>query len=336
MSMRTGMKRTILGACVIASAALAATQASAAVVFSDNFTTSNVNTAPGTPTATSTTYEIAATKNAPAATISGGHYKFGLASTSSAFVETQARFASTPVTLSSVGDFIDLNIGFTDTSGVLAASGASASLNVGLYNTGGVAPLTGLDQTGLSAGTTFNRGGAQLWQGYMGRVLQNASGAGVTTRNQQNAVTDSTGNDNNGNQDLVFNGAGTGTYKNPTGTTIGSNTTSVLGLTAGSSYTLDYKVTMTNPGELTFDYNILDSSSNNIFTATRVATGGNVITSSFDGLALGYRYAGASGDPASGLDLTSLSVSSNVTVPEPASLALLALGAVPLVRRKRA
>src|SRR3954471_2448129 len=101
----------------LAVAGLAASSASAAVVFSDSFTTSNVNTAAGTPTATSTTYEIAATKNAPAATVSGGHFKFGLPSTSSAFVEAEARFASTPVTLNSVGDFVDLNIGFTDTSG---------------------------------------------------------------------------------------------------------------------------------------------------------------------------------------------------------------------------
>jgi hypothetical protein len=284
----------------------------------------------------STGYTVAATKNTPAQSFSSGHYSFGLPSTSSAFVETQAKFTGSPVSLGSLGDYINLSITFTDTSGVLAASGANGSLNVGLYNSGGVAPLSTLSQSGLSAATTSNHGGAQLWQGYMGRILQSGT-AGIYTRNQQNLVTDGTGNDNNGNQDLVFNGAGTGTYKNPTGTALGTQA-SAVGLTAGSQYTLNYRITMSAENQLTIAYDLYsgaDTTGTSLFSESANASGANLLTTSFDGLALGWRYAGVTGDPASSLDLNHVLITAVSTVPEPSSFAFFSLGVIglPLARR---
>ncbi|HLP75938.1 MAG TPA: PEP-CTERM sorting domain-containing protein [Candidatus Paceibacterota bacterium] len=284
-----------------------------------------------------TGYTIAATKNAPAPSFASGHYTYGLPSTSSAFVETQARFTGTPVSLASSGDYINLRITFVDTSGVLAASGANGSLNVGLYNTGGVDPLSTLAASGLSAATTYNRGGAQLWQGYMGRVLQSGT-AGIYTRSQQNAVTDGTGNDNNGNQDLLFTGAGTGTYKNPTGTPLGTQTAAVS-LTAGSQYTLNYRITLSAPDQLTLAYDLYsgaDTTGTSLFSQSATASGANLLTTSFDGLALGWRYAGTTGDPASSLDLNQVLVTASVSaVPEPSSFTLFGLGllGLPMMRR---
>ena len=297
-------------------------------IFNDNFSSSTVGTTPGTPTSTSTGYIVASTKNAPAASISGGHYTFGLPATSSAFVETQARFGDSSVTLSGVGDYINMTVVFTDTAGILLSGKTSSTLNVGLYDTGGVSPLTGLDQSGLSAATTANHGGAQLWQGYMGRVFQSGT-AGIYLRNQQNLVTDGTGNDNNGNQDLVFNGAGTGTYKNPSGSALGT-LASAVSLTEGNQYTLNYRITMSDVGQLTIAYDLYDgvgTSGTSLFSESANATGANVLTTTFDGLAIGYRYAGVTGDPASTIDLNSILITAMATpVPEPSSMALACLG----------
>lgn len=283
-----------------------------------------------------TGYVIASTKSAPAPDFTGNHFTFGLPSTSSAFVETQARFTGSPVSLAGVGDYINLQITFNDVSGVLAASGGSATLNVGLYNTGGVNPLDTLRSSGLSSATTYNRDGAQLWQGYMGRVFQSGT-AGIYTRNQQNAVTDGTGNDNNGNQDLLFNGAGTGTYKNPAGTMLGTQS-STVGLTAGNDYTLNYRITKTADGELTIMYDLYDgvgTGGTSLFSESATATGANVLTTDIDGLAFGYRYAGTTGDPASSLSISKILITAANPVPEPSVMTLIGLGLIslPLVRR---
>jgi hypothetical protein len=323
------MNRILLSIAVTAIAAPLAAYGQT-TVFNDDFSSSTVNVAPGTPTANSTGYITASTKNTPAAPMATGHYTINQAATSSAFMETQARFASSPVSLSTVGDYINLTVVFTDTSGILLSGKTSSTLNVGLYNTGGVNPLTGLDQSGLSAATTSNRGGAQLWQGYMGRIFQSGT-SGIYTRSQQNAVTDSTGNDNNGNQDLLFSGAGTGTYKNPTGAALGTLGAPDVALTQGNQYTINYRLTLSAANTLTIAYDLYDgvgTGGASLFSESADATGANLLTTSFDGLGLGYRYAGSSGDPASKIDLNSIVITTTAPVPEPGTLALVGLGAL--------
>jgi hypothetical protein len=306
-------------------------------VFNDNFSSSTVDAAsPAAPTPTSTDYEIASTKNAPTPSIASGHFSFGLPSTTSGFVEAQALFSSTPVALS-VGDYLELTVIFTDTAGILSSSGnASASLNVGLYNSGGVAPLAGgvLLSSGLSSATTYATGGVQLWRGYVGRILESGNNS-VFTRPFQNAGTDSSTN-NNGNQDLLFNGAGTGTYKNPTGTQIGSSLSATTPLTAGSTYTLDYVLTLTAPNTLAISNNLYSGAgvngANLMFSQTVVDT--NPLTNSFDGLALGWRFTAGSG-AASSIDVNSISVLTTAPVPEPGTIALGGLGALGFLAARR-
>lgn len=302
------------------------------VVFSDTFGAgSTLNQTPTGPTAFSADYEVASTKNATSMSINPGHLTFGLPSTSSGFVELQARFGAAPTTLG-VGDYIRMTGTFVDTAGILMSGKANSSLVVGLYNSGGVDPLTGLQASGLSASSNYNRGGAQLWAGYDSRILQSGS-AQTATRPQQNG---GTVNDNNGNQDLLFNGAGTGTYKNPTGASLGSQTATVA-LTAGSTYTFDYMLTLTAANTLSIAYNLYDGAGTggaNLFSMTSTALDANVLTTTFDGLAIGYRFSGASGDPASSIDLNSITIMAGA-VPEPtvAALALGGFGLMLLFRR---
>lgn len=309
-------------------------------IFSDDFSSSTVNVTPGTPTATSTGYITASSKNAPASSMSAGHYTINQAATSSAFMETQARFGSSPVSLSTVGNYINMMVVFTDTSGILASGKANSTLNVGLFNSDGVNPLTGLNSSGLSGATTFNRGGAQLWQGYMGRIFQSGT-SGIYLRNQQNAVTDSTGNDNNGNQDLLFDGAGTGTYKNPTGAALGTVAAPDVALAQGNQYTINYRLTLSAADTITIAYDLYDgvgTGGTSLFGESVDAAGANILTTSVDGLAIGYRYAGVTGDPASSIDLNSIIITTTAMVPEPGTLALAGLGMLGMVgmyRRQR-
>ena len=125
-------------------------------VFTDHFssgsTTNGISIPGGTPTASSTSYDIAspktATNLAPA-----GHLKIGLsAATGSGYFEAQALFAGTPVTLATVGDYINFSYTFTNSANLLAG-GIKSAIFIGLYNSGGVAPLTNLANAGLYSAT---------------------------------------------------------------------------------------------------------------------------------------------------------------------------------------
>ena len=93
-------------------------------VFSDTFSSSTMNSAsPAAPTATTTDYAVLSGKNATGSSIGASDLKLTMLSTTSGFVEAQARFATTPLTLAATGDYIQLRATFTATAGILAGPG---------------------------------------------------------------------------------------------------------------------------------------------------------------------------------------------------------------------
>lgn len=301
----------------------------AVTVFSDDFSSSTLNVAPSTPTANSTTYEIASTK-ATTSTIAPGHLAIGMASTSSGFVEAQALFAATPVTLATVGDYIEFTLTFTNTTQI--SGGTSSFLYMGLYNSGGTAPLPGvLTNSALTtaSGSPYATGGVQLWQGYVAKPAYNTANGNIVTRPMQNGP-----GTTSANQDLVANNVGGGAYNNPAGVNLGT-TLSSLTLAAGGQYTMQLRLTLSGVNSLDITNLVYDGNGNVVFNQGKTASGANFLTNSFDGLAFGWRFNGAAAPSA--LDVNSILVTTNV-VPEP-STALLALGglgmAVYTVSRRR-
>ena len=305
----------------------------AAVVFSDTFGSSSLNPASyPTPTATSAGYTVASTKAATSA-LSAGDLRLAMGATTSGFVETQARFASTPVALTATGDFIQLTATFTDTSNILAGGTASA-IYAGLYNTGGNNPAVGLQASGLTAtaGSSFATGNGANFQGYVGRVVgSTGTGNQIYTRPLQNGA-----GTTSANQELLGNNAGGGLYNNPAGTNVGSSATSAVTLTNGSIYTSDVIITLNADGTETIVstlYSGAGTGGTALATQTGTTVAGTTLATSFDGLALGYRQSGTS--LATQVDYSAITVTTG-SAPEPASLALLALGGGALIRRRRA
>jgi hypothetical protein len=293
-------------------------------VFNDTFTTGGSVLNPSsypTPTASTTGYDIASTKNTTGMAIGSGKLTFGMAATTSGFVEAQARFATTPVALTNANDFIRMTVVFKDSNNLLGG-GASSSLAFGLYNAGGANPINGLALAGLNttAGSSFATGNAQLWQGYVAQIRANTGNNTLLTRPVQNGA-----GTTSANQDLLGNAAGGGLYNNPAGATIGGNTASTATLTNGNSYTYTLLLTFNGTG-IKIDqnlYNGVGTGGTNLATQTNTATGANLLTQSFDGLAVGYRQSGTSVITA--IELNSILIERNdvmVDVPEASALAM--------------
>jgi hypothetical protein len=320
----------------IAGVTLAVHAAGAAVVFQDTFGSSTLNGA-SNPTATSTSYDVASTKNqSPAASIAAGHLKLGMASSGSAVEEAQALFTTAPVVLITPGDSIQYALTFTDTTGLLAG-GTSSVIYVGLYDSGGNLPAVGLQSTGLNttSASTFSTGNAALWQGYSTRIAQSGGTNQVYTRPQQIGTGTASAN-----QDLVGNGAGGGLYNNPAGALIGGNGfASTVTLTAASVYTDALTITLNADGTLELSSNLFagaGTGGTNLATETVSSQAASTIATSFDGLAFGWRQSGTS--IATGMDVNAITVSANIQpVPEPAAIVGLGVPAVlGSARRRRA
>ena len=260
------------------------------VVFNDAITGDSLEPAnyPAV-TATTTGWEIASSKAAPAPT-NGSGLQFNMVSTSSGFIESQALFApaAAPVQLLP-GTFIELTGVFTPTNVMVHASDV---LNVGLFNAGSSGPLNGMQNSGLSStATTLASGGAAGWQGYNAYIAFTAGTSKMDTRAAQTST-------NNTNQDLVVGPQSTTAgYDAPAPASIIQSTAAVAALVNGNTYTLDYKLSLAANGTtLTATYNIYNgagitgSGANTLVTGyTGTISGATLLTTAFNGMSLGWR-----------------------------------------------
>jgi hypothetical protein len=338
MKIRNQLVVTVATIVAVSAWALFSQPASAQVIFNDTFTSGNSTVdavSPAAPTAVSTDYEVASSKNttnsvgAQLCNITTGdlHLTLTTATTSGA-EEIQALFTSSPVNLVQLNQYVELAITFTNTSGV--CPGGASTLNIGLYNSGGVAPLSGgvLAISGLNGNSPspYTNNGAQLWNGVVG--LMNVGG-----NSQVNARPPQTGlGQTSANQDLLFNGAFTGAYNNPKGGTQHSQTTSGLGLADGQQYTDVMVVQLVSSGLLISNqfYSGTATSGPALFAIGNISNG--VTSASFDSLAFGYYIKSTNSLPV--CDISEVIV----TIPEPSTFMLLAAGLATmagLVSRRR-
>jgi hypothetical protein len=281
------------------------------VIFNDTFGSSTLNgtsTPGGTPSASSTSYDVASTKAATTGpAISSDRLKLSLnGATTGGYVELQAIFASTPIQLANVGDSINMTITFTNSAGTLLAGGAKSQIDVGLFNSGGTAPLAGsLNSSGLSTATTYASGGCKGWQGYVAMINYINSASTIYTRPVQTGTTSA-------NQDLLFSGAGSGLFTAPKGTQIGSSVTSAVTLTTGAKYTLSYTILLSAPGTISITNNLYDANGN--LLSNQGGTTGAAYTytnydNKYDGLSIGIANSGTSYNPQ--MDISQITISTN-------------------------
>ena len=286
-----------------------------------------------TPSATSTNYDVASSKQATASSLSSGNpLKLVMASTSSGINETQALFTSTPVQLTAIGDSVEITATFTNTAGL--NQNASSAAYIGLYNSGGNAPFNNLEngsstnntQTGLvNTQINDNTGGVQNWLGYEADYF----GGQATKVFSRPAQATST---NNVDQALV----GDAQTGGPTGTqaTYTSQNNTETTLTIGNTYTDELLITLSAAGTYTLTealYNGASDTGTQVGTNT-VGTLGALPSGGFDGMAIGYRE---SDSLSSEMDVSTVEVTTNTAVPEPASVGILSLVALGLARRRR-
>jgi autotransporter-associated beta strand protein len=266
-------------------------------VFSDTFGSSTLNQANafpgGTPTASSTSYTAASPKNVTSTSVGAGHLLLITPSTSSANSEVQALFTKYPVSLASVGDYVELTYTFTDRTNQLNNVGGNGSgFHMGLYNSGGVPPLGGtiLWNSGMGSAQTAYIGGASNWVGDVALMnfSQTAGTASLLVTRPVQAIAQ------NLDQELLYND------NNPKGVTLASVTPAAPYpfpvLTIGSQYTAQLRITLSDVGILTISnglYAGVGTGGTLLFSNVAASvTGANLLTTNFDGLALGYRATG--------------------------------------------
>jgi pectin methylesterase-like acyl-CoA thioesterase len=283
------------------------------VIFTDTFSSSTTNgtsTPGGTPTASSTSYDLASTKDGRTCSIGAGKFTVKLAGgTTAGYIEAQAIFASTPVQLVNIGDSITLTVAFTNSVGTLLAGGSGSLICAGLYYSGSPSalPVAGsLVNTGLGSGVTFTNGFCQNWQGYVSQLASNTLTSKVYTRTNQGAL-------NNANQDLLFSGSGTGLYNTPGGAQLGANFTGGPTLVSGAKYTLSFTILLTAVGQVAVTNSLFDVNGSLICTYGGTSSGGATFINNgnyFDGLAIGVANKGTSFNPS--IDISQIQITKNV------------------------
>ncbi len=306
------MKRVLISYIALTLLAGAPLAPAATIFFSDNFSNGSTlnDLAPAEPTINSASYQLSSSKSwNPAPTLTSGDLKFGIATTTGGGIEVQALFTTNPVALVLPGDYIRMTVTFTNTAGLLTAAGL---WGFGLYNGAQVAPLAGgLNATALNSATDKVAGGVQNWQGYWGQRGYTGENSRIVRRLAQ-----TTGVDNR-NQNLTSTGSGSQSYASPAGATVGSQSTAPSGaLVVGNTYTVVLRIDLISDGTLAITntyYDGPDTTGTVVSTFGAEATGANFFTSSFDGLAIGWR-ARANTTGGTVMDITSITVDGSATV----------------------
>jgi autotransporter-associated beta strand protein len=307
------MKRSLKSpiSCVALLAALASTSP-ATVFFSDSFTNgSSINSVtPALPTTNATAYQLSSSKVwLPTPSITPNQLTFGIGSTTGGGVELQALFTTNPVALVAVGDFVRLTVTFTNVAGLLTVNGP---LGFGLYNGSQVAPIAGgLNGTALNSASDKASGGVKDWQGYWGQRLYTGEGSSRIVRRLAQ-----TGADNR-NQNLTSTGSSSQSYGNPAGSTVGVTSSSASGaLMTNNVYTVVLRIDLIAANTLAITNTYHDGPSTNspvLASFGTEATGADVFTTSFDGLAIGWRMR-ANTTGGSVMTVTSITVDGSVTL----------------------
>jgi hypothetical protein len=312
----------------------------AATVFSDDFTSSTLNPATmSAPTPTSTSYAILADKNAlQNSSITANDFKVAMNSTSTGRVQAQARFATSPLTLATTGDYVELRLTFINTANLLMA-GSSSYLGIGLFNSGGADPVADgvLASSGLSstAGSPYATGNAAGWVGYNARLGVNTLASRFYTR----PIQDGSGTTSR-NQDVIFNESSG--YSNPSGVQIGADNAFGSFLIQDNTYTYTFRLTFdAGTGFLNVTENLYDGAGTggaNLFSHSGTTTDSTTPTLSFDSLGFGWKHSpgSAAGASASTMDISWIEVTAQI-IPEPtsASLSLIAAGIIFMIRNRR-
>jgi len=298
------------------------------VFFTDTFTSSTTNAVSirtGSANASSTSYDIAATKNTVpgtnGTTIIPNDFHLALnGPTSSGFLEAQAMFATngSPVGLNLPNDYIEVAIVFTNSLGTIFDS-STAPLWIGLYYSGSALPLTtNLSQSGLTtaSGSPYATGNCAGWVGYAASINNNGTSRVYTRPSQASGSASS-------DQDLVGNNFGSGAFVAVPGVTLATlSPNASVPLANSGAYTLDLRLTLSAPGVMSisnFIYSGAGTGGTLLFSqgSTNIS-GANFLTSVFDGLAVGLASKATSPgfDPV--MDISSITVSgisSPITAP---------------------
>jgi len=310
--MKSPIKLQVLFALFLAAAfPLAAT----AQLFSDNFTTgSTLDQAPTATTPTSTSYESAMGLSGGNnnTNISAHDLQLTLPNSTSVLGELFGLFTNSPFSLSAAGDYINLTVVFVNTSNLLSGGDTgNSTLNIGLFNSGGVKPNQG--NITLNTGTTS--GGTQGWLGFVGRTIFSGTGE-IFTRPAQTA-----NGTTSQNQDLLFNNAsGTQAFNAPQGSVVPpTKSSTAVTLVKGNTYTLQLMITLNDTLNDATSLTISNALYNGTGTGGTVVyslasqTNANIVTSGFDGMAIGWRNSGASQN--STMDISQITVTGQSTPP---------------------
>ncbi len=304
------MKKKLFGCILVAVLLVIPLTSTALTFFADTFGTSTLNQTPGTPTPTSTDYEVVSGKTwNPAPAIASGHLMFGITNTTGGVMEIQARFDASGLRFYMPGDYIQLSITFTDAQGLLTQN---SFLGTGLYNSGGTAPIAGgLNGTANASANDAATGGVQNWAGYVAVVGFTGQSSRLVDRQMQ------TGTGNN-NQDLIALGSSSQSYQNPAGANVGSAaTTPSVTLTVGQQYTEILTYTLLNPGAIQITNELYTGPDNTgtLLSTMTATTGMPPLTTVFDGFAFGVR---STGDLTNTLiDVNSITVTGSGLPPPP-------------------
>lgn len=287
--------------------------------FSDNFsngsTTNGVSVPGGTPAASSTSYDLASSKNATTSTIGPGLLSGKLSgNTTSGYWEAQALFTTNPVVMVAPGDYIEMDIVFTNSVGTLW-TGTASPIWVGLYNSGAAPgtlnpPVAGaLANAGLNttSGSAYATGNCQSWAGYVGQVYDGA-GSRIITRPVQNGTGTASAN-----QELLGNGVSGGTFNNPGGTALGTSTSQTF--PTNGVFTLDFQIWLDpgGSGALMISNTLYSGAgTGGSILMTNAATTSTPIASAFDGLAFGTFNHNGSFNPQ--IDVSSIIITGHTTV----------------------